>query len=459
MLAQFMAFCADGQRIVTQTNLPVTLMAFICLSCFLFLSCDFMDLEVAAKGTATTSDETVTGDVPTIIREATTKLLAPDAGSGDQFGSAISISGDYAIVGAENESDGGSGAGAAYIFHRTGTNTWDSGAKVVSSDIAMGDQFGRSVSINGDYAIVGAYADDGLPGNPANFNAGAAYIFHRTGINTWDAGVKIVSSDLEQSDYFGITVSIDGDYAIIGAWGEGTGGSQAGAAYIFHRTGTNIWDTGVKIMAADAQASTFFGSSVAISGDYVVVGADSDDAAGSGAGAAYVFRRTGTNSWDSGVKILAPDAEAGDSFGESISISGDYILVGADYESTFGGMAGAAYFFRRTGTNSWSSGFKITTSDIELGDHVGVSVSISGNYAIIGADYEDSGGDMAGAAYTFNRTGTNTWTQEYKIVAFDRDEDDRFGISVSTDGVYAIMGARSDESAAWYAGSAYVFVR
>jgi hypothetical protein len=392
------------------------------------------------------------------------KLLAGDAQANDNFGYSVAISGDYAIVGAVFE-DGGAGnplssAGAVYIFHRTGGDTWDNGVKLVAPDARLNDEFGYSVAISGDYAIVGARGEDGGAGNPL-LSAGAAYIFHRTGDNTWDGGVKLMAPDAQAHDEFGWSVAISGDYAIVGAYGEDGGAGNplisAGAAYIFHRTGDNTWDGGVKLMAPDAQSDDEFGYSVAISGDYAIVGARFEDG-GAGnprpeSGAAYIFHRTGDNTWDGGVKLMAPDAQYGDMFGCSVAISGDYAIVGAKSEDRGTGdpidYAGAAYIFHRTGDNTWDAGTKLVAPDAQAGDYFGFSVAISGDYAIVGAYCEDGGTgdpiDYAGAAYIFHRTGDNTWDNGVKLVAPDAQAEDRFGISVAISGEYVIVGANSED--------------
>jgi len=353
-----------------------------------------------------------------------TKIIAPDAEVGDNFGYSASISGDYVIIGAYNKS---SATGAAYIFHRTGTNTWDTGTKIIAYDAAAGDYFGTSVSISGDYAIVGA--------DIKNYLAGAAYIFHRTGTNTWDAGTKITCPSGGQ---FGYSVSIDGDYVIVGANHDDSGGFNAGAAYIFHRTGTNTWDTGTKIMASDATAGDLFGTSVSISGDYAIVGAHFQNVL---TGAAYIYRRTGTNTWNTGTKIVASDGSAGDNFGIAVSISGDYAIVGAS-------EGGGAYVFYRIGINIWDAGTKI----IALGSGGSKNlVSIDGDYTVVGAWCLNSD---TGAAYIFHRTGVNTWDTGVEIEAFDGVSPDSFGISVSIDGNYIVVGAYRKDS---YTGAAYIF--
>ena len=329
--------------------------------------------------------------------DAGTKILASDAAFGDQFGIGVAISGDYAIAGAFGNDDGGGNSGSAYIFRRTGTNTWDAGTKILASDAAGGDRFGyrEGVGISGDYAIVGA------PNNAdGGFNSGSAYIFHRTGTNTWDAGTKILASDAAVNDYFGYSVAIDGDYAIAGAFRDN---SARGSAYIFHRTGTNTWDAGTKIVASDAANGDLVGFSVGISGDYAIVGAYGNDDGGGNSGSAYIFRRTGTNTWDAGTKILASDAAGGDNFGQSVAIDGDYAIVGGHLNDDTGSNSnsGSAYIFRRTGTNTWDTGTKILASDAAETDWFGYSVGISGDYAISGARFNDDGGSDSGSAYIF----------------------------------------------------------
>ena len=322
------------------------------------------------------------------------KILAADGASDDLFGYSVAISGDYAIVGARLDDDNGSDSGSAYIFRRTGTNSWDGGTKILPSDGASDDQFGFSVAISGDYAIVGAQGDD-----DNSSESGSAYIFRRTGTNSWDGGTKILPSDGDFRELFGHSVAISGDYAIVGALNDDDNGSDSGSAYIFRRTGTTSWDGGTEILPSDGASDDEFGNSVAISGDYAIVGARLDDDNGSASGSAYIFRRTGTNSWDGGTKILPSDGASFDRFGYSVAISGGYAIVGARFDEDNGGLSGSAYMFRRTGTNSWDGGTKILPSDGASDDFFGDSVAISGDYAIVAASGDDDNGSNSGSAY------------------------------------------------------------
>ncbi|MCK5024982.1 MAG: FG-GAP repeat protein, partial [Nanoarchaeota archaeon] len=216
---------------------------------------------------------------------------------------------------------------------------------------------------------------------------------------------KIQASDKQANDYFGCSASIssDGNTAIVGAYAEDTGGSEAGAAYIYRWNGA-IWIQQAKIQATDKQATDYFGKFVSISydGDTAIVGSYYEDTGGSAAGAAYIFTWTGAT-WTQ-QKIQADDIQGGDHFGESVSISsdGESIIVGAYAESTGGSQTGAAYIFEWTGT-TWTQKAKIQASDQEASEYFGSAVSISsdGNDALVGAYLENTGGNIVGAAYIF----------------------------------------------------------
>ena len=355
----------------------------------------------------------------TQINEA--KLTANDVEAGDLFGEGISISGDYAIVGAWNDNDSGS----AYIFVRDG-QSWTEQAKLTASDATEDSFFGKSVSISGDYAIVGArYADDDVEGS-----SGSAYIFNRNGQN-WTEQAKLTASDAASISWFGVEVSINGDYAIVGA-------QFPGSAYIFVRDGQS-WTEQAKLTASDTSAGGNFGGSVSISSDYAIVGAPEDDHAGRLSGAAYVFVFDG-QSWTEQAKLTASDAAEQDRFGSSVSISGDYAIVGAWGENF---ISGSAYVFIRNG-QSWTEQTKLTASDATSLGTFGISVSISGDNTIVGAF-------QSNAAYLFVRDG-ESWIEQAKLTASDGVGGDEFGLDVSISGDNTIVGARSGNAAYVYSG-------
>jgi hypothetical protein len=373
-------------------------------------------------------------------------LTAADGAAWDEFGSSVSISGDYAIVGAYYDDDKGNNSGSAYIFKWDGT-AWVQQQKLTASDGAGYDWFGRSVSISSDYAIVGAHKDD-----DKGIDSGSAYIFKRDG-ESWSQQAKLLASDGAAGDWFGRSVSISGDYAIVGSYKDDDKGIDSGSAYIFKRDET-AWVQQQKLTDSDGDAYDSFGYSVSISGDLAIVGAYGDDDKGYNSGSAYIFKRDGT-SWSQQQKLTASDGAAYDCFGYSVSTSGDYAIVGVVWDDDKGDDSGSAYIFKWDGT-AWVEQQKLTASDGATSDYFGWSVSISGDLAIVGAIYNDDKGSNSGSAYIFKRSGTS-WSQQQKLTASDGAADDNFGLSVSISGDYAIVGAYGDDDKGSDSGSAYVF--
>ncbi len=323
-----------------------------------------------------------------------TKLVATDGAIQDLFGTSVSISGDNALVGAWGDDDKGSGTGSAYIFHFDGSN-WVEQTKLIASDAAAGDWFGWSVSLSGDYALVGAPGDE-----DRGWESGSAYIFHFDGSN-WIEQTKLIASDGNVNDYFGGSVTFSGDYALVGAGGDDRDDDpDLGSAYIFHYDGSN-WVEQTKLIASDAAPYDFFGLSVSLSGDYALVGVlqDNDNINGHDAGSAYIFHFDGSN-WIQRTKLTASDGAAFDYFGRSVSLSGDYALVGAQRDNENGHDAGSAYIFHFDGSN-WVEQAKLIASDGAQRDRFGASVSLSGDYALVGADGDDDNGTDAGSAYVY----------------------------------------------------------
>jgi hypothetical protein len=385
------------------------------------------------------------------------KLTASDGAAWDDFGWSVSISGDYAIIGAVCDDDKGINSGSAYIFRRDRTG-WSQQRKLTASDGAAGDCFGFSVSItcacattgagSGDMAIVGAERDD-----DKGYWSGSAYVFRRDG-TAWVEQQKLTASDGAAKDRFGHSVSISGDYVIVGANGDGDKGTSSGSAYIFRwdRTG---WSQQAKLLAADGAAGDQFGESVSISGDKAIVGASYGYGNIPNSGSAYIFKRDGTG-WVQQQKLTASDGAAEDYFGCSVSISGDKTIVGARGDDDKGNDSGSAYIFRWDGT-AWVQQQKLIASDGAAGDQFGESVSISGDYAIVGAAYDDDKGDRSGSAYIFKRDGMS-WGQQAKMLAPDGDVWDSFGNSVSISGDFAIVGAYGNNDKGDDSGSAYIFI-
>ncbi len=415
--------------------------------------------------------------------------------AGDNFGLSVSLSGNYAIIGsADSDWDSAgtnykSGAGNAYIWERNpSTGVWGrvkklspSGGATDSFRVAS-DFMGLSVGISGDYCVVASRDHDyDSTSSPTTFlsSAGAAYIWERNSVGAWTQVKKITAPDRQGADQFSTRVAIDGTTIVVGAPGhdrDSAGGnfkSNAGAAWVYERV-NGTWGFQKKLTPPNTDsarvASDNFGASVAVSGDYIAVGAngqDWDSAGGSFkslAGAVYIFeRRNGV--WGYAKKLTPPNTDSArvgsDQFGQNLSLQGTTLVVGSvgqDYDSAGGNLAlqaGAAYIFERN-NGVWGYVKKLTpptnTSDSarKVGDGFSNSLDISGNYIIVGAsqqDWDSSGVNYkstSGAAYQFTKSN-GVWGYSKKLSPPDTDSarvaGDRFGTAVAVDGTYALISA------------------
>lgn len=390
------------------------------------------------------------------------QLMASDGVFSDSFGWSVSISGDNIVIGAYNDADNGGSSGSAYVFSKPGAS-WSNmiqTAKLLPSDGVSGDNFGWSVSISGDNIVVGARYD-----NDNGTYSGSAYVFTKPGAawSNMSQTAKILPSDGAVKNYFGNSVSISGDNIVVGAQGDGAAGTDVGFSYVFTKPvggWSNMTQT-AKLIASDGAASDYFGQSVSISGDNVVVGASGDDDNGSRSGSAYVFTKSG-GGWSNmtqTAKLLPSDGAINDVFGQSVSISGDNIVVGASGDDDNGLNSGSAYVYVRpvSGWISINQTAKLTSSDGAVGDYYGQSVSISGDDILVGASYDDDNGDDSGSAYIFTKPGggwvNTTETEKVLPLQYYANTNNYYGISVSVDGSYAVVGSYGYET---YQGTAYV---
>ena len=323
------------------------------------------------------------------------KLNATDGAGNDYFGISVAIDGDTIVIGAHHDGDKGISSGSVYVFTRSGT-IWTQQAKLNATDGAASDQFGVAVSVDGDTAVIGAWGDDY---NAVSYS-GSAYVFTRNG-TTWTQQAKLnANENAGSSGYFGYSVSVDGNTAVIGAWRDGVSGS----AYVFTRSGS-IWTQQVKLNANDSVQFERYGYSVSVNGDTAVIGAYGDDDAGGHSGSAYVFNRSGTT-WMQQAKLKPNDHDAGDEFGVSVAVDGDTVVIGAPYDDDKGTYSGSAYVFTRSGA-TWTQQTKLIATDGAGNDHFGWTVSVDGDTVVIGAPYDDDKGGSSGSAYVYSLGSTD----------------------------------------------------
>ena len=272
---------------------------------------------------------------------------------------------------------------------------------------------------------------------------GSVYVFVRSG-TTWTQQQKLIANDGASSDWFGGSVALDGDTLVVGAYRDDDKGYDSGSVYVFVRSGTT-WSQQQKLVANDGAAKNEFGDSVALDGDTLVVGAYGDDDNGDDSGSVYVFVRSGTT-WSQQQKLVANDGVADHRFGNFVALDGDTLVVGA-YDSENASTSGSVYVFVRSGT-TWSQQQKFVGSQ-----WFGAVVTLDGDTLVVGDSTDDDNGSTSGSVYIYVRSGT-TWSQQQKLVASDGVAGDTFGVFVALDGDTAVVGAYGDDG---YKGSVYVF--
>lgn len=398
-----------------------------------------------------------------VVTRVTESIITPSTSASNAFfGHSVSISGNRMIVGEDvNDTNGG----AAYIFEKDPVSgAWSETAKLVASDAENDDHFGYSVSLDGDRAIVGAFYD-----RTNGYNTGSAYVFDRDpGTGVWNETAKLVASDGAGQDFFGWSVSLDGNTILVGAPGDDysdlyTEYISSGAAYVFERDpGTGNWNQVRKLISTTASSLDYLGRSVSISGDYLIVGADESDGAGYySAGVAYIFKRdSGSGIWSQMQKLLASDLRGDDEFGNQVLIDGDRIVVSSPSKDGIGTNSGAVYVFDKDyDTGFWNETTKITASDANAYDQFGSSITLEGNRIAVGTIDGDSPTiTNSGAVYVFDKDSvTGIWNEIRKINASDAESDAEYG-RVSMEGNTLIVGSRAkDAGGITDSGAVYIY--
>lgn len=368
---------------------------------------------------------------PAQCGDETFKFHSSDGEAGDYLGAAVAVSGNVAIAGALGDDDLGGNAGAAYLFDAvTGVEY----SKLLAPDGAGGDLFGFAVAISGNFAIIGAPSDD-----DSGPSSGSAYIFD---VSTGQQVRKLLASDGDADDAFGMAVSISGNVAIVGAPNDNV---VSGSAYLFDiSTGLQM----AKLVPTDPGSFDWFGYSVGVSGNTAIVGAFGNTDFGIDSGSAYLFD---VSSGQQTAKLLAPDGAAKDVFGLSVAISGDIAIVGAPVQGGPTSPVGRAYLFD---ANTGQQLFKLLPNDSAPQESFGLSVAIDGNTALVGKFWDSSQGMSLGAAYLFD---TATGQQTEKLLTNSGSNLDYFAVSLAISGGKVVLGAEYDDDLGNDAGASYLF--
>lgn len=385
----------------------------------------------------------VESDLRAQCEQARLTSILPHSGRG--FGNGVALDGDVIVVGASRDhAPNGSQTGVAWVFRFNG-DAWIRQQKLYPANLDQHSTFGFGMDIEGATIVIGDQNDDDM-----GAAAGAMYIFEHDGAN-WIETQKLLASNTNANARLGISLDLCGDTILAGASGDRDNGDFAGAAHLFRYDGAS-WVEHQKLLASDGEADDRFGLGICLDGDVAVIGAPYDD---DRTGAAYVFTYDPeSDEWIEEQKLVASDGEPEDDFG-SPCLDGNTIVVGAPNDDNENGVdAGAVYVFNHDGS-MWVEAQRLLAPDGFFEQEFGRNPTIEGDVLVVGADEDDFHGHRAGAAYLFRFNGRE-WILAEKIVTSDGDVDDSFGGPIAIQGPRLVISARGDSGDAG-PGTAYVF--
>lgn len=330
---------------------------------------------------------------------------------------------------------------------------------LVAHDGAREDFFGSAVDLDGRVAVIGAWGDDdACPG--FNCWSGAAYVFERTVADDWSPTAKLVAADAKPSQLFGNSVTLSDNTVAVGAYRDDHARFGAGAVYLFRRDfgPEGSWSQTARLVAPDAHQLQSYGASVALHDDILVVGAPGDDERADSAGAAYVYLKKG-DSWSFTTKLVAFDGMAGARFGYSVAASRRTIVIGAPGFMGAGAPTGYVYTFEKDRFGSWIETNRLSAPGEQVGNSFGAEVDVDGDTLIVGASAEHDPHVFSGAAYTFRREPWGIWRFEARLADLESSGDEWFGWSVAIASNRVLIGAFRDDDCGVNSGAAYLFQR
>ncbi len=375
----------------------------------------------------------------------------PSPGQGDSFGTSVGISGTRVVVGAQFDSSGAQSTGRAYVYDLGGASPAVPSVTLNNPTPAVGDHFGRAVAISGVKVVVGAFQR--YISGP---NAGRAFVFDLSKPTPTSPEAILDNPSPASYDEFGLAVAVSGTRVIVGSHQDDTVAEDAGTAYAYEISGPTPTVPAFLLNSPSPAVGDEFGTSVAVSGTRVVVGAPRDDTGATDAGSAYVFDLSGATPTVPVATLRNPSPAAGDLFGISVGISGTRLVVGAPRDDTGATDAGSAYLYDLAGATPTIPLATMNNPTPVAGDNFASSVAIDGTWVVVGAPYDDTAAGNAGSAYVYFSLGANTAL----LVTIPNPSpalNDYFGWAVAVSGTRAMVGAPRDNTGANAAGSAYVY--
>lgn len=395
------------------------------------------------------------------------KVLPPDPPGHDWFGSAVSVSGNYAIVGAFDEDktiiDGELfGEGAAYIYSRNISGVWNLNQKIYRSGGGKDDRLGTSVDISDKYAVVGApqaiimeESTNGITGG------GVVLVYERDNDESWQEVQQLSASNYADEDWFGVSVALSGEYLVVGASGKDIGKEDihrnAGSVYIFKRNSRGKWIEQQQLIASDFKRGDLFGLDISISDKTILIGASRKDTTQNdpytwlpGIGAAYFFECDEQDVWQETQRVIASDYQKNSLFGSAVFISKNYAIIGApshDGKESDNLHSGAAYIFERNENGMWQEMKKLISPEPYFNNSFGHSVAINERYAIVGAfanrkveDYPNVSAE-GGIVGIYQRDDDGEWQFIQKLLPSNPNTSDNFGYALALSGEELLVGS------------------
>jgi drug/metabolite transporter superfamily protein YnfA len=379
-------------------------------------------------------------------------LASPSPAIGDSFGFAMAISHGRLVVGAFQDDTGAVDAGSAYVFDLTSGTPSLPVIALTNPVPAQTDYFGFTVAVSDSRVVVGAYQND-----TGASNAGIAYVYHLASATPMIPEFTLTNPSPAANDNFGGRVAISGQWVVVSANGKDIGTADAGAAYVYDLGSPSSTLPVLTLTNPSPAVGDFFGNPVAISGNRVIIGASQDDTGAINSGSAYVYDLAGATPRIPTLTLTNPTPAPDDRFGSSVAISGTLVVVGAYLDDTTAGNNGIAYVFDLASATPAMPAFTLFAPTLPSVGWFGASVAISGNQVVVGAQLDAGGNFNAGSAYVYDLSSAAPIVPVAVLLNPHPDRNDYFGAAVAIDGATVIAGAYGDNTPSTDRGAAYVF--
>ena len=395
-----------------------------------------------------------------LLTDQIAELHAAGAASKDEYGSAVSVSGDTVVVGAPRRDGSSSNEGSVYVLERDlgGPDAWGQAKRIDVAAPEANDRFGTAVAVSGDTLAAGEPGDSSL-----GKNSGAAAIYGRDagGAGNWGLVKRLVPTGGDKNDEFGSALALEGDLLAVGAPKD-----REGKVFLHARDqgGADQWGLVAVLQGSGSSNGDRFGAALALSGDLLAVGAYNSDDVAKNAGAVFLFQRDlgGPDAWGEVARLVAPDGMEADLFGYQVSLSGTTLAVGAPRADPFGAASGKAYLFERDfgGPAAWGLFKTLVGEEPSSGDQFGSSIAVRGGSLVVGQLGADSFANNGGSAEVYSRNlgGAGNWGFVSRLGADDAANGDRFATALFLDETTLVVGAPLSDDDGNSSGSAYVYL-